>query len=203
MAAISPNLRFQSLTLAAGQIVRKDITGTFLICTKATASFKLGIGTDPMIPFEAGLSIREPGDTYFTSVILENIGLVDNTIEFYAGTREFTSNLLNIIADVSGASFLNVRPAPTYAKGSGIVTLATAASQTFAGVDGSAKRKQFTVRNLDGALDLQILDAAAGGNVLYVVKAGESFTLETSASLTVLNATGYDISFVVGETFYV
>ena len=190
------NLTYKTVLLPANQTLVQAITGSFLFCKSATDVFKVSLDGAEEFDFDQGflIDIRKESRPQFSKLIFRNPSAADLTVIFYAGNGDMA-----YYPPVSIIS-LKVKDSPSYSKGTGESTLAAAATVTFSGLDGTKRRKQIVITNLDPASDLQVLDGS--GNVFARALAGLEWTVESDATFTVKNNTGAAINYIVGETFY-
>ena len=180
--------------LAAGKSpVKVDVSGSFIFITYATAPFRMRFDTEAAFPLETRGKIhhRNVDGTAknFASVTFFNDGEDDISISYYVGGSE---------VDFSDGA--PMREAPSYSKGSGLLTLEPDATFDIPGTNNGDQRKQLIVTNLDAASPIVVLDG--DGSVFGAVFAQRPWTVPTDAIFTLKNNTLAAINYIIGQTFY-
>jgi hypothetical protein len=194
----TPYIANKTITVPAGKTIPYPIPGEVLYIAESTAAFSVELDNSPQIDLEAGLGVRFPSGKSFKKITFVNNNAIDITIKYYAGTAELMDNRLNTV--IQRLIVISQKSFPTYTKGSGAIALANGASQTFGGTNGTDRRKQIVVTNLDVSYDLDLVDGSA--NLMDKVFPRSKWTMETDGVVTVKNSSGQPLNVLVTETFY-
>ncbi len=198
--AKSPSLRWDVLTLKAnGGEIRRDFSGSVFICKESTDQFQVSIDSGRAIPMEAGLGFRTSAGT-FSSLLFTNLTASDVTIEYYVGDSQVIDARLNtIVARLQIVQSISTN-ADTYPKGQDPIALASGATNAYNGLDGTKKRKQIIVTNLDAAALIKVKDG--NGKIMGTVFPLQAVTFESGGTVKVYNPNGGAVNIEVGEIFY-
>ncbi len=186
--------------LAAGPdgVTVIEVPGTSFRVTEATGALSLKIDDGGSFPFALGMAFTCPPGTGFQKIELANLSAEENTVEILITAGTITDDRLNII---DGRFPISTVDQPSFATGSGIITLAAGSSVTLDGVPpaGAKTRKSVMLTNFDLANPLIVEDAA--GVAVGACLPRTAWRENISGAVRVSNPSGGGISCIYGEVW--
>jgi len=204
------NLSSDTKTIPANGSIELNVSGVRFLCKESDGTFKLRVDDSPAIPWEAGLYLDltedpeyRPGDVYKKLTFINDTG-TDIDVTFYTIGPGIRDSRFNNLIDRNTA--ITTVAVPTRlvvtedSLGAG-KTLIVGGSVSIAGTNGGKIRKQIVVTNTSFDDDLYLLDDT--GKWLGTVFIRQAFTLETNATVQVLNPATSSASVVanIAETY--
>lgn len=195
-------LAYFSGTLAAGQVLPLDATGSRVICKESSGVFEVRLNqVGQWLPFEVGLSLYcVPGDS-FTKVEIRNTGSDSITYGLYVGTAEIEDDRLNALIDRT----VIVSPEESLAH---VLILHgnLAAGDSEAIPSSNAERfvRSVVVANRSStATDIVYIGIASNGDELCPVRPGETIEyMIGGAELQVNNPTAGPVALTISAQYY-
>ena len=177
------------------------LSGTqfYLVYSTGGITIKPDSGAENPYPGQ-GTGLGElPLENAFSLLTLKNYNNFDVTFQLWIGFVPYIDKRL-ILSTGGQSAPLIVEPQATTMLGAGITQINANATLAFTGQGQSGLRKQIVVANLDAANNLQITDS--NDNIFYIITPLNSFTVECSDYINVVNPNNAIVSCSIGEIFF-
>jgi hypothetical protein len=184
-----PLRTYQNLVIGSGESVELAGQGRYVVCTSATADFRLAVDDQPPSLFFQGAELLlAPEDADFTSLTLSNDSASAVTVTLFVGFGQIRDRR----SVVSGSIF------------TGGDTLASSADYSHSGsgteqiLAANANRREALIYNDTGAT-IRVGDSNAGASRGYPLAAGNGLVLATSAAIYAYSSPGGSIALLENE----
>jgi hypothetical protein len=186
--------------LAPGQQAFFDSPGTSFAVIEADGPISIGFDEETPEPWDMGTGYAAANGESFRRLNVINRSTLANRVVIITAYGEFRDNRLNFVPLRNVG--IPTLEAGTRVQGWAPGSIAAATAVTFTGLFTAPDkyRKALTISNEDSALKVQVRDPL--GNVLLIVKAGDSAILPTSGEIQVYNPNGSAIQVRIGEIIY-